>query len=177
MSIGVLFVCAGNICRSPLAEGIFRHYVEQEGLLDKFVIDSAGTGGWHAGEMPDKRSRAVAAAHGIQLTGRARQFKLKDLKQFDRIIAMDRSNFRDLQAQCDPGDLQKLHLMQDFEEPPRKGGDVPDPYYGGNQGFEEVFRILERSCLNLFQALKEEINNLRTDPTDPKKSQTATKKK
>ena len=148
----VLFVCLGNICRSPLAEGVFRHLVREEGLEDRFEIDSAGTGDWHAGQGPDGRSVAVAAAHGVDLPGRARQVRQDDFDRFDLIVAMDRDNLRDLERMADDGTRARLHLLREFD--PEGGDDVPDPYYGGADGFEIVYGMVHRSCARLLEELR-----------------------
>lgn len=179
----VLFVCLGNICRSPLAEGVFRHLVTQRGLEDAFDIDSAGTGGWHAGAPPDPRMRAVAQHHGFELTGRARKVKAQDWAQSDWILAMDRENLVSLEAfaarlgTTPPGASggsaggASLHLFRAFDPEvlseviggwgSRPGGahalgkhaDVPDPYYGGPEGFEAVFQIVHRTAIALLNTL------------------------
>lgn len=146
----VLFVCLGNICRSPLAEGIFRHQAEIRGLADRFEVDSAGTGAYHTGEPPDSRSIAVAASHGVRLTGTARQVTVGDFGRFDVIVAMDGSNRRSLRRLRDG--RARLVMMRDYDA---EAGDpdVPDPYYGGPDGFERVYRILERACEGLLDEL------------------------
>lgn len=156
--VSVLFVCLGNICRSPLAEGIFASLAEARGLADRFRVDSAGTGSWHAGEPPDTRSIAVAAAHGVRLTGVARQVTRRDFDTFDVIVAMDRSNRRSLErlrGHGTRGGKTDIVLMRAYDP---QGGDpdVPDPYYGGSRGFERVYRILERSCEGLLEELSGE---------------------
>ncbi|ARA91713.1 protein tyrosine phosphatase [Rhodothermaceae bacterium RA] len=153
----VLFVCLGNICRSPLAEGVFRHYVRKAGLEDHIEVDSAGTGSWHVGEPPDRRMRRTAEAHGISLDGqRARQFEKEDLERFDHIFAMDKENLQDI-LYLDDGDAygHKVRLFREFDPEP---GDyqVPDPYYGGPQGFENVFQIVDRTARTLLHRLVEE---------------------
>ena len=149
----VLFVCLGNICRSPLAEGVFQHLVEEAGVSDEFEIDSAGTGSWHVGEHPDTRATAVAEAHGVTLASRARQVTCKDLDQFDYVIAMDRENVRNLERMAESsGTDVEIHLLREFD-PERHGDEVPDPYYGGTSGFEEVFQIVSRSCQALLAGL------------------------
>jgi protein-tyrosine phosphatase len=149
----VLFVCLGNICRSPLAEGVFRHLVEERGRDGDFLIDSAGTGAWHVGEPPDRRSVDVAARHGITLDGRARKVVPEDLERFDLVIAMDRDNLEDLQALADSHrSPARLHLLREFD--PNGGGDeVPDPYYGGSNGFETVYAMVRRSCDGLLEVI------------------------
>ncbi|MCY3548041.1 MAG: low molecular weight phosphotyrosine protein phosphatase [Gemmatimonadetes bacterium] len=170
----VLFVCLGNICRSPLAEGIFSHQAALRGLADRFEVDSAGTGAWHTGEPPDSRSIAVAASHGVRLTGTARQAVMDDFGRFDVIVAMDRSNQRSLERLRDGGtrwdrgrrrygrgsgaaphggrNRARIVMMRDYD-PSGSDPDVPDPYYGGPGGFEQVYRILERACRALLEEL------------------------
>jgi len=150
---GVLFVCLGNICRSPLAEGVFQHLVEEAGVSDEFEIDSAGTGSWHVGERPDTRAIAVARAHGITLPSRARQITPEDLDNFDYVIAMDLENVRNLEnmAESSRTDVQ-IHLLREFD-PEHTGDEVPDPYYGGASGFEKVFKIVSQSCEALLAGL------------------------
>ena len=150
----VLFVCLGNICRSPLAEGVFLHLVEQEGLEEHFVVDSAGTGAWHVGERPDRRSVQVAEAHGVSLPGRARQVTGADLARFDRVVAMDRDNLEALRrlASSGGGDAH-IHLLREYD-PSGDGDEVPDPYYGGADGFEAVYQMILRSCQRLLDELR-----------------------
>ena len=137
--IKVVFVCLGNICRSPLAEGAFRQHVEAAGLGHAFEIDSAGTAGYHAGELPDPRSIEVAQRNGVDLTTqRSRKLLKADLDRFDVVVAMDRSNLRNIQN-LGQGTAE-LILMRD-EAPGPRGREVPDPYYGGPRGFDEVWRI------------------------------------
>ncbi|MFN3199362.1 MAG: low molecular weight protein-tyrosine-phosphatase [Bradymonadia bacterium] len=151
----VLFVCLGNICRSPLGEGIFRHLVEARGLSDAFEIDSAGTGGWHAGELPDPRSIEVARSHGIDLTAqRARKFLPADLNRFDVVMAMDHSNLRDIRARAPQGATAEVGLLLDeLSDPPTR--EVPDPYYGGPNGFEHVYQLVYGACEVLLDRLDE----------------------
>jgi len=151
MSRRVLFVCLGNICRSPLAEGVMRHLAEASGVA--LGIDSAGTGAWHAGEAPDRRSREVARRHGVSLDGqRARQVELEDFHRFDLIVAMDADNLADLEAMRPEHAEVRLARLRDWD--PEGSGDVPDPYYGGAQGFEDVYRMVERSCAALLGELR-----------------------
>lgn len=144
--VHVLFVCLGNICRSPLAEGVFRRLVAERGLSDRIRVDSAGTGGWHVGHPPDRRMQATAEARGVSLSGiEARKVRRADLTAFDYVFAMDRENLRDLRA-LDSGEArEKIRLFRDFD-PQDGGSDVPDPYYGGEEGFEVVFEIVDRTC-------------------------------
>ncbi|MBC8332037.1 MAG: low molecular weight phosphotyrosine protein phosphatase [Anaerolineae bacterium] len=154
-STHICFVCLGNIVRSPLAESMFRHLAEQAGLGHKYEVDSAGTSGWHVGEEPDRRMRRVAAEHGFRYTGRSRQVTKRDFLEFDWIIAMDASNHADLSRLADSEAARlKIRLMREFDPQGSPNDPVPDPYYGGIDGFEEVFQIVERSCLGLLDALE-----------------------
>jgi protein-tyrosine phosphatase len=148
----VLFVCLGNICRSPLAEGVFLHLVRGAGLVDRFEVDSAGTGDWHVGEWPDPRSVEVARRHGVELPSRARQVTRDDLDTFDHVLAMDRENLRELQRLARPGARAETRLLR-AHDPVRDGDDVPDPYYGGPSGFDLVYDMVHRSCAALLAEL------------------------
>jgi protein-tyrosine phosphatase len=153
----ILFVCMGNICRSPVAEGVFIHRARERGALDRFEVDSAGTGGWHAGERPDKRSLAVAAKHGVELPGRARQVTAADFTRFDRLIVMDRANHSDLVERGAP--RTKLELLLAYHPAPQslpRGIEVPDPYYGGPDGFDDMFAMIDAACAGLLERLLEE---------------------
>ncbi|MEM9634639.1 MAG: low molecular weight protein-tyrosine-phosphatase [Pseudomonadota bacterium] len=137
MPHAVLFVCLGNICRSPLAEGVFRSIVEQAGLADNFLIDSAGTGAWHIGNPPDPRSVEIAAKHGLDISGqRARQVSERDFERFDTILAMDHNNLSSLK----PMARHSAAAVRLFLNAPPS--DVPDPYYGGPDGFEDVYQLV-----------------------------------
>ena len=150
--IRVCFVCLGNICRSPQAEGIFRNLVRQAGREHEFLIDSAGTGGWHAGELSDARTRSTSARRGVVLDHRAQQFTHLDFARFDHVLAMDRNNLRDLQAIApDERAREKIRLLRDHD--PAGSGDVPDPYYGGANGFDHVFDLCEAACRGLLADL------------------------
>ncbi len=143
-------VCLGNICRSPLAEGIMRSKLTKD-----FVVDSAGTGSWHAGELPDKRSISTAKNRGLDITNqRARQFKKSDFDIFDHIFVMDNSNYKDVLALAPNEEAKskvKLILNELF---PGENVDVPDPYYGGQDGFENVFDMLDQACEEIARKLK-----------------------
>ncbi|WP_264559370.1 low molecular weight protein-tyrosine-phosphatase [Flavobacterium sp. N2270] len=141
----ILMVCLGNICRSPLAEGILRSK-----LSNNFIVDSAGTGGWHAGELPDRRSIEIANKNGLDITNqRARKFTKNDFTDFDIIYAMDSSNLKDiLQLAPDENAKSKVHLILN-ELYPNENKDVPDPYYGQNDGFEKVYNMLDKACSNI----------------------------
>lgn len=142
--IKVLFVCLGNICRSPLAEGIFKKKVRDRGLNDDFEVDSCGTADYHIGQEPDARSAQNAIENDLFLDHIGRQFSTADFEKFDYIIAMDRSNLRDIQALEQNKNGYQLTLMRSFDSL-GINKDVPDPYYGGDEGFQEVFEILDRS--------------------------------
>ena len=150
----LLFVCLGNICRSPLAEGLFIKKVKDLGIYDRFTIDSAGTSAYHIGSLPDPRTRKHASEQGVHLGSCARQFKKADFFEFDLILAMDKENMRNIQslepAVSDP--LASVMLMREFD-PLGKGLDVPDPYYGGERGFQDVYDILDRSTSQLLEYL------------------------
>ena len=147
----ILFVCLGNICRSPLAEAVFLHLLEQSGS-PPIEADSAGTSGWHEGEQADPRSREVAVRNGIQIHSRSRPVRTSDFVDFDLIVAMDQANLSDLQARCPAPHQHKLRLMREWD--PHGPGDVPDPYYGGPSGFDDNYAMLRRCC----QALLEELS-------------------
>lgn len=148
----VLFVCLGNICRSPLAEALFKKHVAERGLESKYGIDSCGTAGYHIGDQPDSRSRANARLNGLEYTHAGRQVSENDFAEFDIIIPMDASNESNLRSIATAGNAT-IQLMRDFD-PGFEGSDVPDPYYGGEQGFQNVFEILDRSTSNLLNFLE-----------------------
>ncbi len=143
MTTRVLFVCLGNICRSPAAEGAFRRLVAEAGLADSIEVDSAGTGAWHEGQPADRRMRQAAERRGVMLTSIARQVTGDDFERFDHIFAMDESNLRDLQAMAPSAHRDKIRLFRDLD-PDGPGEDVPDPYYGGPSGFDLVLDIVTR---------------------------------
>lgn len=150
----VLFVCLGNICRSPMAEGIFAHLVRERGLERAYRIDSAGTGDWHVGQPPDRRAIAAASKRGVPLPSICRQVAPGDFGEFDVIVAMDRNNRRDLEALAPAGLRHKIRLMRDYEPDSDRGADVPDPYYGGPYEFDNVYEMLLRCCGRLLDELE-----------------------
>ncbi len=151
----VLFVCLGNICRSPSAEAVFTGIVKKEGLTGKFEIDSAGTSGWHAGETADRRMQKHAIKRGYDLTSISRKFDPHtDYDHFDLIIGMDDQNIEALKSMArNSSDLAKIHKMTDFAKE-WNYNEVPDPYYGGDEGFELVLDLLEDSCKGLLEQLQ-----------------------
>lgn len=149
----ILFVCLGNICRSPTAEGVFRQLLRNEGVEGDFEVDSAGTGGWHAGASPDPRMAAAAAAMGFTLSGQARQVTADDYDRFDHILAMDRDNLETLLSRAPAHRHHKIRLFREHD-PENPGEDTPDPYYGGPEGFQEVVRIAERTARRLLHELR-----------------------
>ncbi len=150
----VLFVCLGNICRSPLAEGVFRAHVERAGLADRFEIDSAGTAGYHVGEAPDPRSVSIAHKHGVDLSAqRARKLVAADLERFDEVLAMDQSNLANIRRLAGPRSSARTGLFLD-EVPGSSGAEVPDPYYGGPNGFLHVYRLVDEASERLLARLR-----------------------
>ena len=149
----LLFVCSGNICRSPLAEAIFKAQAQAAGLADRFKVDSAGTHGYHEGDAADPRTRRVGRRHGLTVDSIARPVIDADFDRFDLILAMDRDHRRELTARAGPGRTAKVRLMRDFD-PGARSQDVPDPYYGGEDGFEQMYSILEPACRGLLESLR-----------------------
>jgi len=137
----VLFVCLGNICRSPLAHALLVHKIAERGRSDRFEVDSAGTAAYHVGEPPDRRTRDVLADHGVQSLGTARQVTPADFRRFDHLLAMDQQNLHDLRQIAPDGLADRARLALE----PTTGGEVPDPYYGGSDGFERVYRLLDEA--------------------------------
>ncbi len=153
--IKVCFVCLGNICRSPLAGGLFEDLIREEELDHQIESHSAGTGHWHVGKSPDPRMMATARSKGFHLKNSAKQFKAQDFSRFDLVLAMDESNFSDLEQLGSSINLDgKLRLFRSFD--PKHNGqmDVPDPYYGGDAGFEKVFDIVHRTCPEVLSYIK-----------------------
>ena len=150
----VLFVCSGNICRSPLAEAIFRHQAEAAGLEGRFAIDSAGTHGWHEGDPADPRARRVGQRRGVKVTSIARPVVASDFERFDLIVAMDRGHLRELRGRCPTSLRSRIRLMREWDDPQDGDHDVPDPYYDGEEAFERVFDLLETCCRRLLAELR-----------------------
>ena len=150
----LLFVCLGNICRSPAAEGVMRSLVEAEGLGERIAIRSAGTGGWHVGKLPDQRMRSAAQKRSYDLSSRARQVSTEDLRDYDLVLVMDQQNLRDVRS-YDPQSqfTAKVRLFCEFCSKHQEA-EVPDPYYGGEQGFELVLDLLEDGCRGVLQHIR-----------------------
>ena len=170
--VRLLFVCLGNICRSPTAEGVMRSLVAEAGMSEEVEIDSAGTGGWHVGSAPDERATAAAAAEGVTLEGLARRIEPADFERFDLILAMDGANLRDLRALADSAEArEKVRLLREFDregadaaqgepevpDPDAAPGelDVPDPYYGGEDGFGTVLAMVRAACEGLLAEIRD----------------------
>jgi protein-tyrosine phosphatase len=148
----VCFVCLGNICRSPAAEAVFDKLVKDASRAAEFVIDSAGTAGYHVGELADARSRAAAERRGYEIRHRARRFMRSDFDAFDLVCAMDGDNLKDLLELAPTAQAkQKVRLLRSFDPTAKRGAEVPDPYYGGERGFDEVIDICERACRGLLE--------------------------
>jgi protein-tyrosine phosphatase len=161
------FVCLGNICRSPTAEGVMAALVAEAGLGDRIAVDSAGTAAWHRGEAADPRSRAEAARRGVELTSRASPFRPGDAHAYDLVLAMDRSNLADLRDVTDPALHDRLHLLRQFdpslEDEDRWDGEVPDPWAGGDDGFVVVYDLIDAACRGLLAHVRVEL--LGEEPT------------
>jgi len=154
-TVRVCFVCLGNICRSPTADGVMVSLVEQAGLSDRIEVESAGTSAHHVGEGADRRSAQVARRRGYTLTSRSQQFVDSDWERFDYVLAMDRSNLRNLRRL--PGSRSfsgTLVLFRDLDPDSPSGADTPDPYYGGPQGFDDVLDLCERGCSGLLDTIR-----------------------
>lgn len=153
----ILFICLGNICRSPAAEGIMRQMAEQAGRTEDFYIDSAGIGNWHAGELPDRRMRQRGALRGYDFSSRARQFTPADFERFDLICVMDRGNLHDIvkQQRC-PNDAKKVVMLTDFLQRYRGTAEIPDPYYGDDADFDWALDLIEDACAQLLRNLTSE---------------------
>jgi protein-tyrosine phosphatase len=154
--VKVLFVCLGNICRSPLAKAVFEYHVEKAGGNRTILIDSCGTSGFHIGEDADERAVQIANHYKVPMSHRARQLKISDLKDFDYIVAMDRQNAANIRKLARENNIQEigLYLMREFDPESGQTMDVPDPYYGGIEGFHEVYRILDRASKEFLQFIQ-----------------------
>ena len=150
----ICFVCMGNICRSPTAEGVMAKLLREAGLAERVAIDSAGTGAWHIGELPDPRTRAAAKKRGIALDHHARQFTRRDFERFDLVIAMDATNLRHLRLMADQRATPEIRLLRSFDPDAPADADVPDPYSGGAAGFEHVLDLCERACAGLLADIR-----------------------
>jgi protein-tyrosine phosphatase len=148
----ILMICTGNICRSPLAECVLRHKAVRRGAKERVEVDSAGIGDWHAGEAPDHRVRAVAELNGVTMTGSARQVTRHDIRQFDLLVCMDHTHRSHLLGMG--ADEDKARLLLDFD-PHSPVSDVPDPYYGGIEGFHAIYRMIDRACDHLLDHVLE----------------------
>jgi len=153
--VRVLFVCTGNICRSPLAEAVFKGLVKESGLDRRYEADSAGTHGYHEGDPADPRTIKVGAKHGLVVDSIARELRNADFTRFDLLVAMDRGHLREMRARCPEALHDKLLLLPDYD-PDGVLKDVPDPYYGALSGFEDIYRILDRCGRGLLDALESE---------------------
>ena len=149
MAVKVLFVCLGNICRSPMAEAVFQKMVDEAGLSDRIIVDSVGTGSWHVGEKAHQGTRRVLAQHGIDYNGRARQVRSSDIDQQTYVVAMDQSNLNDLQRNF--GQHPRLYRLLDFASQ-NEVRDVPDPYY--NDNFEYVYQLVADGCAGLLATIR-----------------------
>lgn len=153
--VQLLFVCLGNICRSPTAEAVMAAILKREGLEAQIQIDSAGTGSWHAGNPADPRSQAAAQKRGYTLTSRARRVQLEDFERFDYLLAMDQSNYEDLLAMAPTEEAkERVHLFRAFDPTAEDGAEVPDPYYGSGDGFALVLDQCERAAAGLLTHLQ-----------------------
>ena len=159
--IRICFVCLGNIVRSPLAEHLFQHLAKKAGVAEKYVVDSAGTGTWHIGESPDGRMRRVAATHGLEYDGKSRQITRGDFDRFDLFLVMDGENYSTMMSLARSVEhKKKIHMLREFDPLGDAQSAVPDPYYSGIQGFEEVYQIVERSVTGLLDGLEKEPHKL-----------------
>jgi protein-tyrosine phosphatase len=155
--VSVCFVCLGNICRSPTAEGVMRHLVREAGLESAITVDSAGTGSWHVGESPDRRACAAGRRRGVEVSGAARQFRRADFTRFDYVLAMDSANYDDLvELAPNDGAKKKIHLLRSFDPGSPADSSVPDPYYGGVEGFDEVVELCLAACRQLLERIRKD---------------------
>jgi low molecular weight protein-tyrosine phosphatase len=156
--VRICFVCHGNICRSPTAEGIMRQLVATRGLSALIAVESAGMGGWHVGDRPDARTRKAALLRGYKLESRAQKFTAGFFDRFDYVLAADADNFQQLRRMApNPAAREKVKLLRDFDPSSPPGSEVPDPYYGGDDGFELVLDVCEAACRGLLAHLESEL--------------------
>jgi protein-tyrosine phosphatase len=156
-TVRVCFVCLGNICRSPTAEGVFRHLLAEAGLSARFTIDSAGTAGYHSGEAPDRRARAAGKRAGVVVDGAARQFLAQDFARFDHVIAMDSANLKDLCRLAQNSEARaKVRLLRSFDPTAPRDAPIPDPYYGDDAGFDHVLELCRTACRHLLEEIRRE---------------------
>lgn len=167
----ILFVCLGNICRSPLAEAIFKEQIRQRGIFHKYTVDSCGTSGLHAGERPDARTLRNARHHQIEIEHIGRQFQSEDLTRFDLILPMDRTNFQNVQEMAKKvhGKKAEIQMIRNFDPEALGQQDVPDPWYGNEEGFEEVFQMLWRTCESLIDYLEKQPSMIEPSPVSKAK--------
>ncbi len=155
--IRILFVCLGNFCRSPMAEGMFRQRIKEAGLEDRIEIDSAGTHDYNVGKPPDARAQMAALRRGVDISRlRGRQVNTEDIRAFDYILAMDRENYKDLRAICPPEHVRKLKMFLDYA-PGRREREVPDPLFGGDAGFERVLDMIEEAAAGLLEDIRDRL--------------------
>jgi protein-tyrosine phosphatase len=153
--VRICFVCLGNICRSPTAEGVFRKLAIDAQLENRLTIDSAGTGAWHIGELPDPRARVAASRRGYDLTHRARKFTAADFERFDLVLAMDQDNYTNLMHLArGRTQVPMIKMLRSFDAAAPLDAEVPDPWYGGDEGFDEVLDICERACRGLLEHVR-----------------------
>jgi protein-tyrosine phosphatase len=155
VEVRVLFVCLGNICRSPTAEGVMRYLLQAESLHERVFVDSAGTGSWHVGSAPDRRARDEGERRGVEIAGTARQVGQSDFDEFDLLVAMDAENAAHLRAIApSPEAAERVVLLRAFDPATPHGPDVPDPYFGGEDGFADVYELVESACQGLIEELR-----------------------
>jgi protein-tyrosine phosphatase len=169
----VCFVCLGNICRSPTAEGIMAALVAEAGWSGRIEVHSAATSDWHTGKLPDDRARAEASRRGVELTSRACTFRPGDAGFYDLVLAMDASNRADLLARSDPAHHDRIRLVRQFDPDADGDLDVPDPWSGGDDGFRQVFDLLDSACRGLLASLVDTLGDLRGPALDPPSDGTA----
>lgn len=167
-ALRICFVCLGNICRSPTAEALARAHLAEHGIADAVELDSAGTGAWHVGEPPDPRAVAEGARRGVDVGGLARQFGPDDFARFDVVVALDRSNQRDLvRLAPDEAGRAKVRLLRSFDADAPPDAEVPDPYAGGPDHFRHAFDLIDAACAGLARHAVERVHATGGDPTDP----------